>query len=81
MEKDWFVYLLECCDGSFYTGVTNDIENRMKVHVSGKGSKYVRQKGFLKLLASKKCGTRSDACKIECEIKKLSKWEKVRWFD
>ncbi len=81
MEKIWSVYILECCDGSFYTGVTNDVDRRMKVHESGKGSKYVRQKGFLKLLASKECGTQSEACKIECEIKKLPKWEKVRWFD
>ena len=81
MEKIWSVYILECCDGSFYTGVTNDLDNRMKVHASGKGSKYVSQKGFKKLLVSKECKSQSDACKAECEIKKLSKWNKLDWFN
>jgi predicted GIY-YIG superfamily endonuclease len=53
----------------------------MKVHASGKGSKYVSQKGFKKLLVSKECKSQSDACKAECEIKKLSKWNKLDWFN
>lgn len=80
MEKPWFVYILECCDGSFYTGTTNDIDKRMKTHAEGKGSKYVRQKKFRKLLASKECLNQSDACKAECIIKKLPKYEKLDWF-
>ena len=81
MEKQWFVYLLECQDGSFYTGVTNDIDKRMKIHAEGKGSKYVRQKRFKKLLRAKECFSRSDAQKAECQIKKLDKWDKLSWFD
>ncbi|HIF72023.1 MAG TPA: hypothetical protein EYQ61_05670 [Dehalococcoidia bacterium] len=49
----WYVYILECSDGSFYTGATNDVERRMKQHKEGKGSKYVYQKGFRKLLRAK----------------------------
>ncbi|MDP2672335.1 MAG: GIY-YIG nuclease family protein [Nanoarchaeota archaeon] len=37
MEKKWFVYLLECLDGSYYTGVTNDVDKRMNVHAERKG--------------------------------------------
>ena len=81
MEKPWFVYILECQDGSFYTGVTNDLDKRMKVHLSGKGSKYVRLKGFKKLLQAKECKSKSHACKAECRIKKLPKWEKLDWFN
>ena len=44
--KKWYVYILECQDGSFYTGVTNDVDARMKAHAEGKGSKYVYRKGF-----------------------------------
>jgi putative endonuclease len=80
MEKQWFVYILECCDGSFYTGTTNDLDNRMKTHLNGKGSKYVARKGFRKLLASKECKDKSDACKAEYIIKQLPKWDKLAWF-
>ncbi len=80
MKKSWFVYLLECQDSSFYTGVTNDIDKRMKIHAEGKGSKYVRLKGFKKLLRVRECVSRSDAQKAECQIKKLDKWDKLDWF-
>ena len=81
MEKPWFVYLLECQDGSFYTGVTNDINKRMKIHIEGKGSKYVSYKKFKKLLRTKKCFDRSHAQKIEYQIKKSDKQNKLDWFD
>jgi len=79
--KTWYVYLLECGDGSFYCGVTNDIDARMKAHAEGKGSKYVYQKGFGKLLRVKACESKSDACKCEYAIKKLQRGEKLGWFD
>jgi len=81
MEKQWVVYILQCLDGSYYTGITNDVENRMKVHTSGKGSKYVRVKGFGCLIASKVCENRSDASKKECFVKKLPKERKIEWFE
>jgi len=81
MKKDWFVYILECCDGSYYTGVTNDIEKRMKAHAEGKGSKYVYRRGFGKLLFARTCESKSDACKCEHQIKKLPRAEKLGWFD
>ena len=49
-NKSWCVYILECQDGSFYTGITNDLEKRMNTHKSGKGSKYVKIKGFKRVL-------------------------------
>ena len=78
--KPWFVYILECQDGSFYTGTTNDIDKRMKAHAEGKGSKYVYSKGFKKLLKAKQCTDKSDAHKAEYQIKQLPKWEKLDWF-
>jgi putative endonuclease len=80
MKKQWYVYILECCDGSFYTGVTNDVEARMKTHAIGKGSKYVNKKGFKKLLKVKECRNKSDACKCEYFIKKLPRNQKLDWF-
>ena len=81
MEKHWFVYLLECSDGSFYCGITNDLDKRMQTHIDGKGSKYVARKGFKKLLKTKQCKNRSDASKAECHIKTLKKFEKLDWFN
>lgn len=80
VEKTWLVYLLECRDGSFYTGVTNDLEKRLRTHAFGKGSKYVARKGFKRLVAHQECIDKSAALKAEYAIKQLPKWEKVLWF-
>ena len=81
MEKNsWFVYILECCDGSFYTGVTNDIDKRMEAHASGNGSKYVYKKGFSRLLFAKPCESKSEACKREYQIKQLPRNKKLDYF-
>ena len=80
MKKEWFVYILECGDGSYYTGVTNDVDKRMKSHAEGKGSKYVYKKGFRKLLFARSCKDKSDACKQEYQIKKLPRAQKLNWF-
>lgn len=79
--KTWFVYILECNDGSFYTGISNDVERRMKMHANGKGSKYVFKKGFKRLLFTKPCENRSHATKVENKIKKLSRDKKLEWFN
>lgn len=76
----WFVYILECNDNSYYTGITKDINKRMEAHKLGKGSKYVHNKGFKKLLFAKSCINKSDASKKEYQIKKLNKIEKLDWF-
>ena len=81
MEKQWFVYILECQDGSYYTGVTNDLDKRMKAHAEGKGSKYVYKKGFKQLLRAKPCKDKSDACKQEYQIKQLKRNQKLNYFD
>lgn len=79
-EKNWCVYILECLDGSYYTGITNNIEKRMNTHKSGKGSKYVKSKGFGRLRYSKDYPNRSEALKMEYKIKQMSKEEKLGFF-
>jgi len=81
MEKQWYVYILECQDGSYYTGVTNDVDVRMDAHATGKGSKYVYKKGFKKLLRVKPCKDKSEACKCEYTIKQLPRNMKLSFFD
>ena len=78
--KKWCVYILECLDGSYYTGVTNVIKKRMNAHELGKGSKYVRSRGFSHLIAERACKSRSDAFKIEYKIKQMPKKEKLSFF-
>ncbi len=54
----WTLYILECADGSLYTGITNDIEKRLAAHIAGKGAKYTRGRAPLKLVHSEKFNER-----------------------
>ena len=72
----WFVYILECNDGSYYTGITRDLDRRVDEHKNGKGAKYTKMKGAKGLLWSMSCGNRSTALKREANIKSLSRPQK-----
>lgn len=76
----WSVYLLECSDGSLYTGVTNNIDNRVAKHNNGTGSRYVKARLPAKLIFQKEIGTKSEACKEEYRIKQLSRAEKLEFI-
>lgn len=78
MDKQWYLYILRCGDGSLYTGITTDVQARLEVHRSGKGAKYTRGRGPLELVYSEECGTHSDALKRELAVKALTKEEKMR---
>ena len=67
-----FVYLIECANGSIYTGVTNDIGKRLKEHIEGKGARYTAMHGVKQLLAVWPCKNRSNALKLEIKVKKIS---------
>jgi putative endonuclease len=71
---------LECTDGSYYAGITNDLENRIKAHNNGTGAKYTRGRGPVKLLAQQSFDNRSEASKAENAIKKLPKNLKLGFF-
>jgi putative endonuclease len=75
----WFVYLIRCADGSLYCGIATDVGRRFGEHEEGapKGAKYTRGKGPLELVFQKEIGSRSEACKEELRIKKLSKKAKL----
>jgi putative endonuclease len=74
----WFVYIVECSDGTYYTGISNDVKNRIEKHNTGKGAAYTRGRGPVKLIYSEKLSTRSEASIRESIIKKLSKLQKVK---
>lgn len=72
------LYILRCKNNSLYTGITNNLEHRLKMHSEGKGSKYVRANMPFTLVYTEEYFTKSDALKREIFIKKLSKSEKER---
>jgi putative endonuclease len=74
--NNWSVYIVQCKDGTYYTGITTDIDARIKVHNSGLGAKYTRGRGPVKLVWSEGLLTRGEALRRECEIKKMSRAEK-----
>lgn len=78
MDKTWKLYILRCADGSLYTGITTDVQVRFAAHCNGKGAKYTRGRGPLKLVYTEACGSHSDALKRELEIKDLSREEKLK---
>jgi len=71
-----YVYVLECSDGSLYTGYTTDVERRVKEHNSGEGAKYTRGRTPVEVVHSEEYETRSEAMSREAEIKSKSREEK-----
>lgn len=80
MEKEWFVYILECRDGTYYTGITDDICRRLAVHNAGKGAKYTRSRRPVTLRYQVRCPNKSQALRRELQIKKLTHTEKEKLF-
>jgi len=74
--KPWFLYLIECQDGSIYTGITVDIDKRYAAHKTGKGAKYMRSHPPKRLLKVFEFENRSAASKAEYQLKKLSAHDK-----
>ena len=58
---DWIVYILKCSDSSLYTGITNNIANRVRAHQNGNGAKYTRGRGPFKIIYQEQYATRSAA--------------------
>ncbi len=72
----WFLYLIECKDGSIYTGISVDVEARYAAHISGKGARYTRAHPPSRLLAVVEFADRSSAAKAEYATKCLSATQK-----
>lgn len=77
----WYLYILRCGDGSFYTGITTDVAHRLQMHEQGKGAKYTRGRAPLTLVYREICADHGDALRRELAVKKLSKQEKIRLIE
>jgi putative endonuclease len=76
MEEKWFFYIVKCRDGSYYSGITNNIEQRTKEHNTGKGAKYTYSRRPVTLVCFEKYPNKSEARKREIQIKNWSRVKK-----
>ncbi|OUR76585.1 endonuclease [Alphaproteobacteria bacterium 46_93_T64] len=74
---DWTLYILECADGSLYTGITNNLEKRVAAHENGMGAKYTKGRGPFSVVYIEELENRSVATKRELAVKKLNRQDKV----
>ena len=78
MKDNWYVYIVECSDGTLYTGISNNIDKRISDHNLGIGSKYTKGRRPVKLLSKWDCADKSHASKMEYRIKRLTREEKLK---
>jgi len=76
MERIWWVYILRCRDGTYYTGVTNDLPRRLDAHNAGTGARYTRGRGPVELVYREQAESHSQALRREYAIKQLTRQEK-----
>lgn len=74
----YYIYILQCSDGSLYTGFAINVGKRIQVHKEGKGSKYVRSRLPIRLIYTEKYESKSEALKRECQIKGWRREKKAR---
>ncbi len=74
---DWLVYIIECSDDSFYTGITNNLERRFDQHKNKTGAKYFRGRQPVRVVYVERGHDRSSASRREVEIKGLSRGQKI----
>jgi putative endonuclease len=81
VDRPWFVYLLECADGSYYAGISPDPETRLKQHLRGSGAKYTRARKPLRIIGIEQHADRAAASVAEYQLKQLRKAAKRLWAD
>ena len=77
-KQQWSVYMVECSDGTIYTGISNNVSKRILDHNKGKGAKYTKTRLPVALKWLQECKNRSEASKLEHKIKKLSREAKLK---
>jgi putative endonuclease len=78
---DWLVYILVCSDGTYYTGITNNLEKRVAKHNSGKGAKYTKTRRPVTILTCRTGFSRSEAMKLERKVKSQKRSNKVEYLE
>ena len=78
IKQDWFFYIVRCKDNSLYSGITNDLEERLREHNQGTGARYALARRPVTLVYSEKYNDATEARKREVQIKRWSKGKKER---
>ncbi|MDR7192336.1 putative GIY-YIG superfamily endonuclease/GNAT superfamily N-acetyltransferase [Luteimonas terrae] len=76
----WHLYLLECRNGSWYAGITNDLDARFAAHAAGRGAKYTRGNPPVRILASRSYPDRASASRAEWQLKRQPRARKLAWL-
>lgn len=79
-QRPWCLYLIECRDGSYYAGITNDLEARYAAHLAGRGARYTRSHPPLRLIGARSFADRAEASRAEWEIKRLPRHRKIAYL-
>ena len=81
IQMDWEVYILECSDGTLYTGISNNLPSRIEKHNSGNGAKYTKNRIPVALVYKETLKNKSESLKREIEIKRLTRSQKLDLID
>ena len=76
-KQEWIVYLAQCSDDSLYCGITNNLENRLTAHNSGRGAKYTRSRRPVTVVGVSSKMIKSDALKLEYRVKRVPAEKKL----
>ena len=74
----WYTYIVECSDGTYYCGASNDVEKRIDTHNCGAGAKYTRSRRPVRLIGTSAALTRGQALSLEAKVKKSSRKYKLK---
>ncbi len=72
----WQLYIVECSDGTFYTGITNNLKRRLQLHNAGRAARYTRGRGPVELRYLEICTSRAKALRREWAVKRLTRAQK-----
>ena len=80
MQGIWYLYLIECRNGHYYAGITNDLNARYAAHLSGKGARYTRANPPIRLMGSRSFPDRASATRAESQLKQLPRSRKLAFL-
>ena len=80
-DRDCYIYMVRCRDGSIYTGWTTELDRRIAQHNSGKGAKYTKSRRPVELVYYEKFGAKQEAMRREAEIKKMTRKQKIKLIE
>jgi putative endonuclease len=80
-DLSWWLYILECKDGAFYTGIAIDVDVRYQQHCEGKGARYTRMNPPVKIVARQPFPDRGSATRAEVMVKRMSRIQKIELIE